>query len=115
VSKIISVHEYVLKPNVDSDHFEQAIKDAKDNKVLALSGLESITFVKGIRGDRYNHYAAIWIYESEEAWANLWGPVDQPRPKKDYPPKWKIWENEILAPFIDRDPDLITFTTYRDI
>jgi hypothetical protein len=115
MSKIVSIHEYVLKPNVDLDHFERVIKDAEDKGVLALPGLDSITFVKGIRGDRHNHYAVIWIYETEEAWAYLWGPVDQPRVKNDYPPPWKIWEDEILAPFLDRDPDKITFTTYKEI
>ena len=115
MSKIVSVHEYVLKPNVDSDQFERVIKDAKDKGLLALTGLESITFVKGIRGDRLNHYAAVWIYESEDAWAHLWGPADHPRAKNDYPPTWKIWEDDILAPFLDQDPDKITFTTYREI
>ena len=115
MSRIVSIHEYILKPNVDGDQFERAIKGAKDKRLLDLPGLVSITFVKGIRGERLNHYAAIWIYESEDAWANLWGSVDQPLNKKDYPKNWQIWEDQILAPFLDQVPDRITFTAYKEV
>lgn len=115
MSKIISVHEYVLKPNIDPEQFEQAIELAKNSGILELVGLESVTFVRGIRGDRSNRYAAIWVYKSEEDWASLWGPVEDPLPKHAYPQTWKIWEDDVLAPFLDRDPDKIAFTTYREI
>ena len=29
--------------------------------------------------------------------------------------KWKVWENEILAPLLNRDPDTIRFTSYEEI
>jgi hypothetical protein len=115
MTKIISVHEYILKPNVDPDRFEQVISDARDKGILGIAGLERVAFIKGIRGERYNLYAAIWFYESEEAWESLWGPVGHPRAKEDYPHTWRVWEDEVLAPFLDRDPDRITFTTYKEI
>lgn len=109
------MHEYVLKPNIDPEQFERAIEDAKNRGILGLAGLESVTFVQGIRGERSDLYAAIWVYESEEAWASLWGPVEHSLPKEAYPQAWKVWEEDILAPFLDRDPDKITFTTYMEI
>jgi hypothetical protein len=115
MAKIISVHEYVLKPNVDPDQFEQVILDAREKGVLGIIGLERVSFVKGIRGERNDLFAAIWFYESMEAWESLWGPVDHPQGKDDYPQAWMVWEDEILAPFLDRDPDKITFTTYMEI
>ncbi len=109
------MHEYVLRSNVDLDQFEQAVLDARDKGILEIAGLERVAFVRGIRGERHNLYAAIWFYESKEAWESLWGPVDQPHAKHDYPQAWRVWEDEILAPFLDRDPDKITFTTYMEI
>ncbi len=112
--KVISIHEYTLKPGVDEAQFERAIQKARDRGLLRLPGLVEYHFVKGIRGSRRGRYAAIWVYESKEAWENLWGPPDQPRREQDYPENWKVWENEVLAPFLDRDPDKIEFTAYEE-
>lgn len=115
MTKIISVHEYVLKPEIDPVEFERAIQEAKKQGILELAGLESVIFVQGIRGERQNLYAAFWVYENEEDWASLWGPVEHPISKDSYPQAWRVWEDDILAPFLDQEPDKITFTTYREI
>jgi hypothetical protein len=41
--------------------------------------------------------------------------VEAPRPAAAYPEKWKIWENEVLAPFLTQDPDTIRFTSYEEV
>ncbi len=82
--------------------------------MLRLPGLVRHHFVKGIRGSRRGGYAAIWVYESKEAWEKLWGPVGQPREKQDYPESWKVWEDEVLAPFLSEEPDEIEYTAYEE-
>ena len=113
--KVISVHEYVLKEDADADQFDRAIRKAREEGIPDVPGLEEYYLVKGIRGAKKDHYAAIWIYENPEAWAMLWGPPDQPLDKEDYPNNWKTWEEHVLAPFLDRDPDTIRFTAYREL
>ncbi len=113
--KVISIHEYVLKPGVDVKEFENAIRSAIELGLLTLPGLIGYYFVKGIRGDRKDLYAAIWIYESKEAWEKLWGPIDDPISKKDYPKTWKVWEKEVLAPFLVQDPHEIKFSSYQEL
>jgi hypothetical protein len=54
------------------------------------------------------------VYESKEAWGNLWGPIDKPLSKTDYPENWKIWENEVFFPFLDQDPEKIKLTSYQE-
>ena len=115
MTKIISVHEYTLKPDVDEHQFERAVTKARNSGLFDLPGLSICHFVKGIRGQRRQRYAFIWIYESKKAWERLWGPVAQPTSKENYPEKWRIWENEILAPFLDRDPNQISFTAYEEV
>jgi hypothetical protein len=109
---VISVHEYELKPGVDEIKFELAFKEAEARGLFDLPGLVDFHFVKGIRGVRRGKYGVIWIYESMLAWEQLWGPVDRPIPKEQYPDKWLTWEDEVLAPFISQDPDEITFNSY---
>lgn len=111
--KVISVHEYVLKPDSDHQEFENALLRARERGLLQLPGLVDYFLMKGIRGYRKGAYAAIWIYESEEAWARLWGPVGQLIPKERYPESWIAWENQVLAPFLAQDPDQIHFTSYK--
>ncbi len=115
MSRVISVHEYHLKPGVDPAAFEAALARAKNSGLLQLPGLERVHFVKGLRGKRRGQYAAIWIYRSREEWEKLWGKVDRPIPPEHYPENWKKWEQEILAPFLDRDPDKIDFTSYEEL
>jgi hypothetical protein len=84
--------------------------------VFSISPVSSsITFLKELKGTRRGAYAAIWIFESREAWERLWGSPEAPRPATDYPDKWKVWENVILAPFLTQDPDKIGFTSYLEV
>ncbi len=115
MSLIISIHEYELKPGVDEEEFEKAFHSAKEKGLFNLPGLKEYHLIKGIRGDRKNKYAAIWIYESEDAWEKLWGPVGEPKSKDEYPDEWKRWEDEILSEFLITEPDKITFTSYKDV
>ena len=115
MSRVISVHEYNLKPGVDDQQFEDAILDADKRGVLKLPGLVDYFLVKGIRGIRKGKYAAVWVWESLEAWENLWGPINQPISKADFPQNWKVWENEVLLPLLDQDPDRINYTAYREL
>jgi len=107
MSKIISIHEYQLKPNVTPQAFEQAIRQAEADGLFDLPGLEAYHFIFGVKGKRRGQYAAIWIYESRAAWEKLWGPPDKSLGPQNYPPKWQVWENEVLAPLLDRHPDQI--------
>jgi hypothetical protein len=115
MSKVISIHEYILKPGVDEEKFERAILNSKQSGLLQLAGLVDYYLVKGIRGAREGLYAAVWVYESKEAWASLWGPIDKPLSKEDYPDNWKVWEDEVLVPFLVQDPDKIQFTSYQEL
>ena len=112
MSRVISLHEYVLRAGVSEREFEKAIGGAKTRGLLRLPGLVDYYLVKGIRGYRSGLYAAVWIYESKEAWEHLWGPIDRPRSKTEYPRNWSVWEEEVLSPFLDQDPDEIRFTSY---
>lgn len=113
--RILSVHEYELNPDADSADFEGAVREARKKGVPELPGLEDYYLLKGIKGARSRRYAAIWIYESRAAWEALWGPPDDPLEKDDYPENWRIWEDEVLAPYLHTDPDAIRFTSYREI
>jgi hypothetical protein len=110
MARIISIHEYDLKPGSNPAQFEQALRDAEARGLFDLPGLTAHHFVKGVKGARRNAYAAMWIYESREAWERLWGTPEEPRA----PEKWRIWEEE-LAPILSDHPDAITFTTYEDL
>ncbi len=113
--RIISIHEYILKSGVDEQGFERAIREAEKRGLLRLPGLLEHHFVKGIRGLRKGCYAAIWVYESRKAWERLWGKPDRPPTKEEYPENWKVWEDQVLAPFLRQDPDRINFTAYEEL
>ena len=115
MSKVISIHEYILKPGVNEEQFEKGVLNARERGLLCLPGLVDYYLVKGIRGFRNGLYAAVWVYESKEAWESLWGPLNKPLSKSDYPQNWKVWENEVLFPFLDQDPDKIKFTSYQEL
>jgi heme-degrading monooxygenase HmoA len=112
---VISVHEYELKPGVQAADFERALRDAEHRGLLELPGLCEHHFLRGVKGARRGAYAAIWVFESREAWEKLWGRPDTPHPPSRYPEQWRVWENEVLAPFLARDPDTIRFTSYEEI
>jgi len=113
VSRVISVHEYVLRDGVTGERFERAVDEAEARGLFDLPGLDAYHFVKGIRGSREGHYAAIWVYESKAAWEALWGPVDDPIDKAAYPERWRVWEDEVLSPLLAEKPDEIIYTSYE--
>ncbi|SRR5260370_820791 len=115
MATVVSIHEYELKPGVQNAAFEQAVRDAERRGLFDLPGLIGHHFLKGLKGARRGAYAAIWIFESREAWEKLWGAVESPRPASAYPAKWKTWENEILASLLTQDPDTIRFTSYQEL
>jgi hypothetical protein len=115
MSRIISIHEYSLKPDVDKKVFENAVLRAHESGLFDFPGLEGYRFVKGIKGYRSGRYATIWRYESREAWEKLWGTLDQPLAREEYPERWKIWENKVLKPFLKQDPDAINYTAYEEL
>ncbi len=87
MGKIISLHHYGLLPGADEARFEQALRQAQESGLLRLPDLVDYHFIKGIKGEWCGRLAAVWIYESRE--------------------------EEILAPFLDCDPDRIEFTSYE--
>ena len=115
MGRIVSIHEYDLKPGINAEQFEQVLRDAEARGLLELPGLVAHHFVKGVRGVRRGAYAALWIYESREAWEHLWGTPEHPRPSRQYPESWKVWEEDLLAPFLSDHPDRIRFTAYEEL
>lgn len=112
---IISIHEYELADGITSEEFESVVEEAISRKLFDLPGLVDYWFLEGIKGSRVDQYTAIWQYESVEAWEALWGPIDNPTPKEEYPDSWIEWEDELLDPLLSEDPDDIEFTSYRSI
>lgn len=110
---IISIHEYTLKPDVEAAAFERAVKRAREQGLLQIPGLSEFHFLKGVKGTRRGQYAALWVYESREAWESVWGPPERSKSKAEYPRNWQIWEDEVLAPYLVSDPDRIVFTAYE--
>ena len=115
MARVISIHEYDLRPGADVAAFERAIRDAEARGLFALAGLVEYHFLKGIKGARRDAYSAVWIFESREAWEELWGSLEAPHPPAEYPKAWTVWESEILAPFLIRHPDTIRFTSYEEL
>jgi hypothetical protein len=115
MARIISVHEYDLTPGSGPAQFEQAIRAAEGHGLFDLPGRIAHHFVRRVKGARNGAFAAVWIYESREAWERLWGTVEQPRAPREYPEKWRIWEEELMAPILSSHPDAIKFTTYEEL
>jgi hypothetical protein len=115
MGRVISIHEYRLKPDIEAAAFELAIHKAEELGLLQFPGLVGYHFVRGLRGVRQGLYAAIWIYSSLDAWEALWGPVDEPIRPEQYPEKWKIWEDQVLTQYLDGKPDRLVYTAYEEI
>lgn len=115
MGRIVSIHEYELAPGVEPADFEKALREARRQRLFDLPGLREHRFLRGMKGARTGAYTAIWIYDSRAAWEALWGPLDAPRGPAQYPPNWKIWENELLAPLLAQHPDTIRFTSYEEV
>jgi hypothetical protein len=114
MGKVISIHEYELKPDVEVSDFEHALHIAEDQELFQLPGLVGRHFIKGLKGSRIGKFAAIWVYESRDVWEDLWGPPDQPRESAEYPENWQKWE-KLLEHFLAQDPDEIVFTAYEEV
>jgi len=112
--RVFSVHEYVLKRGVEADAFERAVDDAASRGCFDLPGLIDYRFVRKLRGSRPAHYAVLWTYQSRAAWAALWGEPGHAKSRDQFPPQWKTWEDEILAPLIDRDPRFVEYAAYQE-
>lgn len=115
MSRVISIHEYVLDAGVEPDAFERAVREAERRNLFDLPGLAAYHFLEGLRGEQSGSYVALWVYESREAWEQLWGAPGQPVEKDEYPERWNVWEDELLAPLLDCDPDDIAFTSYKEL
>jgi len=115
MARLISVHEYELKPGTDPERFERTLRDAEAQGLFDLPGLISHHFVKGVKGARRDTCAAIWVYESRDVWERLWGTPEHPKPPAEYPEQWRLWENQFLRPVLSTDPDSIRFTSYEEL
>jgi hypothetical protein len=115
MSKIISIHHYRLKEDVSTQDFMGVIKRALKQRLFDLPGLEQFQFMRGIKGERRGMWSAIWIYSSQRAWETLWGKPTKPKKKSEYPQPWIRWEDELLAPLLEQDPDRITLTAYEEM
>ena len=114
IQRVISIHEYQLKEGITEEQFETAVAKAREQNLFRLPGLERYHFLKRIRGTRQINFVSIWIYDSKISWINLWGNVNHPLSKEDYPRNWKIWEDEILKPLLVQEPDKINFGAYEE-
>ena len=114
MNRVISIHEYRLKSHVSEEQFEATVQMARELDLFNVPGLIEFHFLKRIRGTRQVEFIAVWIYENREAWEKLWGKADNPIEKADYPEKWKIWENELLASLLTQDPDRIDYAAYEE-
>ena len=52
MARVISIHEYDLKPGAAEAAFEGAILEAERRRLFALPGLVEHHFLKGIKGVR---------------------------------------------------------------
>ena len=115
MGRVISIHEYELRPDADGAAFERAVRDAERRGLFNLPGLVEHHFLQGFKGARPGAYTALWVYSSRDAWEKLWGRAEAPLPASEYPERWRVWENEVLAPFLSQHPDTIRFTSYEEL
>lgn len=111
---VVSVHHYELAETADPSEFHEAVSEAVDRGLFEnIPGLVDYRIGRGIRGARAGEFAAVWIYESKEAWTAVWGPIGEPVAKTDYPDPWLTWEDELLDPILAEDPDTIEYTSHE--
>ncbi len=114
--EITSIHRYKLAETATPSEFYDAVAEAVDRGLFEqISGLVDYQILRGVKGKRADEFAAVWMYESRKAWRDVWGPVDDPVPKTDYPEEWLVWEDELLEPILAEDPDEIEYTSYEVI
>ncbi|HIE11369.1 MAG TPA: hypothetical protein EYP62_07110 [Kiritimatiellae bacterium] len=112
MGRIVSIHEYELRPGVDPAEFERDVLRYWEAGRPRVPGLEDRWLLKGIKGHRRRRYAAVWIYRDRASWEAVWGPPHRPVEGRSYPPEWIAWE-EFIGRFLDRDPDRIVFSAYE--
>lgn len=115
MARVVSIHRYLLREGFGPEALVDAATRAEGRGLFELPGLDDYVFLEGMKGGQRGRCAALWIYGSEEAWKALWGPSSDPKPKSQYPEKWIIWEDQLLAPILAEDPDRIGFTSYREL
>lgn len=113
--RIISMHEYVLRPSRSEQDFISAVLAAKHEGMLDLPELLHHRLLYGVKGVRCGMFASLWTYEDRRTWESLWGSADAPTSNESYSLTWRMWEDDVLAPFLDRDPDTIDFTAYEEL
>jgi len=112
MSRVVSIHEYELRPGVVPEHFQHAVAEYWAAGRPRLPGLMDRWLLRGLKGARAGDFAAVWIYRDRAAWESLWGPPDRPVPRSEYPAEWIAWE-KFLAAYLAHDPDRIRFTAYE--
>lgn len=112
MGRVYSLHCYELRPGVSQEEVLRLFRQAGEEGLFGLPGLLEAHLLTGLKGARAGRLAALWVYESREAWEALWGPPEAPRPPQAYPQRWRRWE-ELLRPLLDREPDRIDYTAYE--
>ena len=92
---------------------ERAARAAVERRLLSIPGLQGFLLLKGLKGANRGRYAILWRYQSRQAWEALRGSLEQPKARHDYPPSWRIWDDEFLAPLLAQHPDSIRYTAYE--
>lgn len=113
MGRMLSLHEYDLREGVTEEMAIDAFRRAEAEGLFRLPGLRRYALLTGIKGTRRGALAALWEYESRQAWEALWGPPDRPFERQDFPEAWRRWEDEFLAPLLRGKPDRIHFTAYE--
>jgi len=107
VKTVYAIHEHDLRPSVNEKEYEAKVGKAIEK--LHVPGLLHAYHLKGFKGERQGKYAVLWIVASEESIIDNFGTPENPKWPKD----WLHYENDVLAPFLDRHPDRINFSDYH--
>jgi len=114
MNKIFSLHIYPLKKGIRADDFHRIVLEYLEREFAGFPGLLEWTLLNGIKGEHEGKYGILWVYSSRTSWERIWGPVDHPKTREDYPSQWKSWET-FLSTLLDREPDKILFTTFEQV
>ncbi len=106
---IYAIHEHELKTGTDIAQYERDVAAALAR--MKVPGLLHALHLKGIGGERSGRYGVLWVFENEDALAQNFGGPNE----RKWPPDWLHYENVVLAPYLDRHPDTITYTDYRSL
>jgi|SRR6516225_572792 len=73
MARVVSIHEYQLKPDADRIAFERAFRNAEERGLFGLPDLIEHHFLKRLKAAQQAGYSAIWIYESRGPMGNALG------------------------------------------